>query len=860
MLLNNIRKSFLNYFQKNDHKILASSPLIPHNDPTLLFTNAGMVQFKNQFTGKEKIGYSKVATSQKCIRVGGKHNDLENVGFTARHHTFFEMLGNFSFGDYFKEEAIFYAWEYLTKELQINKEKIYITVYHEDIEALNLWKKISDFGDDKIIEIKTNDNFWSMGDVGPCGPCSEVFYDHGEKYFGGLPGTKDEDGDRYVEIWNLVFMQYEKLKSGEQIKLPNPSIDTGMGLERISAVMQGVSSNYDIDILKKLVDTIIRISDNNQETVSNKVIADHIRSSCFLIADGILPSNEGRGYVLRRIIRRAMKHIHNIGYSNNLLSKIATVFIDEMQDSYPELLEGNELIISTLNMEEERFKDTLKKGIKFLKEEINNLSKGDILDGSKAFKLYDTYGFPLDLTVDILKEKNIQLDSKGFEIAMQEQKKRAKANWSGSGENRILSLWYDIYDQFGSTEFIRKENDNFIGKIQAIISDDKLVEFLGAGSKGIIVTDQTPFYGESGGQVGDKGLINDSKVYDVRMFINKIHGHCVYLSEKLSVGDEVKLSVNYQLRKKIQANHSATHLLHFALRKILGKHVIQKGSLVNDEKLRFDFTHNKGLNRIELSEIEKLVNSMIIENKKVVTNVMNIQDAKKSGAMALFGEKYNDEVRVIYMSNSIELCGGTHVNYSGDIGLFAITLEESISAGVRRIEAFTGIKAVGYFRNKANKNEEILQLLKCNEENIVSDVLNLQNQIKNLTKINEKYKNKLFLNGLEEINVGNNKILLLKLTEQKVNLKGVYENLKSNKKSIITLINVDKINNKTSLLIGVSKDILGEYSAKELIKKCLDIIDGRGGGNSDFAQASGNNMYVEGKIVETIKNLILRKT
>ena len=854
MLLNDIRESFLNYFQKNNHKILASSTLIPHNDPTLLFTNSGMVQFKNQFTGKEKIEYPRIATSQKCIRAGGKHNDLENVGLTARHHTFFEMLGNFSFGDYFKEKAIFYAWEYLTKELQIDKKKLYITVYHEDIEALNLWKKISNFSDDKIIKIKTNDNFWSMGDIGPCGPCSEIFYDHGEKYFGGLPGTKDENGDRYVEIWNLVFMQYEKLKSSDQINLPKPSIDTGMGLERISAVMQGVNNNYDTDLFKKLINAIIELTGNNQKIVSNKVIADHIRSSCFLIADGVLPSNEGRGYVLRRIMRRAMRHVHNIEYDNNLLSKIAPIFINEMKSSYPELFEASDLIISTLNMEEERFKNTLKNGLKYLKEEIDHLPKDGILSGIKAFKLYDTYGFPLDLTADILKERNLQLDHQGFETAMQEQKIRAKANWSGSGEIGISPIWYDIYDKFGSTEFIRKENANFVGKIQAIIVNDKSVGFANDGEKAVIITDQTPFYAESGGQIGDKGLINNSKIYDTKLFVGKIHGHFVHLSEKLNVGDEVKLLVNYELRNKIKANHSATHLLHFALRNNLGKHVVQKGSLVNDEKLRFDFTHNKGLTKEELIEVEKFVNTMIIANKKISTNLMNIDDAKKSGAMALFGEKYNDEVRVISMGNSIELCGGTHVNYTGEIGLFAISSEESISAGVRRIEALTGIKALDYFRNKADKTEEIVQLLRCKEENIVNDVSNLQNQIKSLAKINEQCKNELLLLRLEKISVNDNKILLLKLNEQKVDLKSIYDNLKNNTKSVMVLINTDKSNNKTSLLIGVSKDILPQYNAKELLQKCFDIIDGNGGGNSDFAQASGKNINVEEKILNIVKN------
>ncbi len=693
-----------------------------------------------------------------------------------------------------------------------------------------------------------------MGDVGPCGPCSEIFYDHGEKYFGGLPGTKDENGDRYVEIWNLVFMQYEKLKSGDQINLPKPSIDTGMGLERISAVMQGVNDNYDTDLFKKLINAIIELTGNNQKIVSNKVIADHIRSSCFLIADGVLPSNEGRGYVLRRIMRRAMRHVHNIEYDNNLLSKIAPIFISEMKNSYPELLEARDLIISTLNMEEERFKNTLKNGLKYLNEEIDYLPKNGILSGIKAFKLYDTYGFPLDLTVDILKERNLQLDHQGFETAMQEQKIRAKANWSGSGEIGISPIWYDIYDKFGSTEFIRKDNANFVGKIQAIIVNDKSVGFANDGEKAVIITDQTPFYAECGGQIGDKGLINNSKVYDTKLFVGKIHGHFVHLSEKLIVGDEVKLLVNYELRNKIKANHSATHLLHFALRNNLGKHVVQKGSLVNDEKLRFDFTHNKGLTKAELIEVEKLVNTMIIANKRISTNLMNIDNAKKCGAIALFGEKYDDEVRVISMGDSIELCGGTHANYTGEIGLFAISSEESIAAGVRRIEALTGIKALDYFRNKADKTEEIVQLLRCKEENIVNDVSNLQNQIKSLTKINEQCKNELLLLRLEEISVNDNKILLLKLNEQKVDLKSIYDSLKNNAKSVIVLINTDKSNNKTSLLIGVSKDILPQYNAKELLQKCFDIIAGNGGGNSDFAQASGKNINVEEKILNIVKN------
>ena len=854
MLLNDIRKSFLNFFQQNDHKILKSSPLVPHNDPTLLFTNAGMVQFKNQFTGKENIKYPRVATSQKCIRAGGKHNDLQNVGYTARHHTFFEMLGNFSFGDYFKEKAIFYAWEYLTKELGLNKEKLYITIYHNDEEAYSLWKKISNFSDEKIIKIKTDDNFWSMGNVGPCGPCSEIFYDHGEKYFGGLPGTKDEDGDRFIEIWNLVFMQYEKLDSGEQIQLPNPSIDTGMGLERITAVMQGVNSNYEIDIFQKLIDAVGKIVGNTNQIVSSKVISDHIRSSCFLIADGVLPSNEGRGYVLRRILRRAMRHIHNIGYKGNLLSKLAPIFVNEMKEACPELDEASDLMISTLDIEEERFRETLKIGMKYLKDEIGTLSEGEFLNGSKVFKLYDTYGFPIDLTADILKEKKLILDYEGFESAMQEQKRRARAAWSGSGEHNVSSVWFDIYDKFGSTEFIRKDDSCYVGKVQAIIKDNKLTEMANIGENVVIVTDQTPFYAESGGQIGDRGYLDNSEVYDTKKFADKIHGHYVCLKNDISVGNEVKLLVDYNLRNLIKANHSATHILHFVLREILGKHVTQKGSLVNYDKLRFDFAHNKAMTKDEIINVEKRVNSIIMLNSNVAVNLMDIDNAKKSGAMALFGEKYDEEVRVVSMGDSVELCGGTHVKNTGDIGVFAIAAEESIASGIRRIEALTGIKALDYFRSKADKSEEISRLLKCGEEDILNGMVNLQNNTKELVKVNEKYKNELLLNKLEEIDIKDIRILLLKIYNEKVNLKAIYDSLKSKNKSIIILINIDKNNNKTSLLVGVTKDISNKYNAKELIQSCFNIINGKGGGNSDYAQASGDRIDVEDEILDVIKN------
>ena len=850
MQLNDIRKSFLEYFQKNDHKILPSSPLVPHNDPSLLFTNAGMVQFKNQFTGKEKIIFPKVATSQKCVRAGGKHNDLENVGYTARHHTFFEMLGNFSFGDYFKEKAILYAWNYLTQELRVPKSKLYITVYHEDQEAFQLWKKITGFSDDKIIKIKTDDNFWSMGDIGPCGPCSEIFYDHREQYHGGLPGTKDEDGDRYVEIWNLVFMQFEKLATKEQINLPNPSIDTGMGLERITAVMQGVNDNYDTDIFQTLIKASMEISGNDKEIVSHRVIADHIRSSCFLLADGVLPSNEGRGYVLRRIMRRAMRHIHNIGYNDSMLHKLAPHLINNMEEAYPELNEAKELIISTLRMEEGRFKETLSNGMKYLKQEINDMS-GRVFDGEKAFKLYDTYGLPIDLTIDVLKEKNLTLDHKGFNDAMEEQKKRARANWIGSGEQGVSKLWFDIYEKFGATEFIRDSDVSFSGKILAIVMDSALTKTADVGDDVIVITDQTPFYAESGGQVGDKGMLNDSKVYDTKLFVGKIHGHFTKLTNKISGGDEVKLEINQNIRNKIKANHSATHLLQYALRKVLGKHVVQKGSLVNDEKLRFDFTHNSALTMEELSKAEQIVNEMVISNQRVMTNLMSINDAKDRGAIALFGEKYDDEVRVVSIGESIELCGGTHVNRTGDIGYFVIVSEESIAAGIRRIEAHTGEKAVLFSRNRINKLEEVARLVRCNETDLSTNIQELQSNIRELQKINEKYKTDYSLAGVKESKIKGITMLSLVLREQKVDLKGLYDRLRNKHQgTIIVIVNTNK---RTTVLVGITKDLGNKYSAKTMIEKCFDIIDGKGGGNKEMAQASGKKIGVENEVVEVIK-------
>ncbi|MFQ3307694.1 MAG: alanyl-tRNA synthetase [Candidatus Midichloriaceae bacterium] len=859
MKLNDIRSSFLDYFKKLDHKILPSSGLIPHNDPSLLFTNAGMVQFKNSFIGLETPLYPRISTSQKCIRAGGKHNDLENVGYTTRHHTFFEMLGNFSFGDYFKEEAIVYAWNYLIKELGVSEEKLYITVYHEDDEAYKFWKKLTGFSDSKIIKIKTNDNFWSMGEFGPCGPCSEIFYDHGEKYEGGLPGTKEQDGDRFVEIWNLVFMQFETLTNGKRKNLPKPCIDTGMGLERISAVMQGTNDNYDTDLFKILIQASQDITSNKEDLVSHKVIADHLRSACFLISDGILPSNEGRGYVLRRIIRRAIRHVHNIGYKDLLLYKLAPIFIGEMRESYPELNEAKELINSVLEMEEGKFKETINTGMKYLLEELNDVSSGSIFDGKKAFKLYDTYGFPLDLTENILKEKNISLDKKGYESEMQQQKVRARAAWSGSGEEASSEIWHAMNDKFGATEFIREEHTSFKGKILAIVNKNNLQTTAEINDEVIIVTDQTTFYAESGGQIGDMGKINGNDVYDTKKFIGKIHGHLVKVTEELKVGDEVDLKVDFQRRKKIKANHSATHLLQYCLRSILGKHVIQKGSLVNDEKLRFDFTNNKSLTSEEVKKIECMMNKLIIDNNSINCKIMSINDAKDSGAMALFGEKYDEEVRVVSMGDSIELCGGTHVSQSGDIGNFIIISEESISSGIRRIEAITGQKAVEYSRSKIDILNESSKLLKIKDENLLQTIKDFQINNKEFLKKIEDYEIKNLIRKINEEKLKTGvTILSLRINEEKqLNLKKIYDYIKKlHSDTIVVLMNTDVKNSRFSLLVSIPKQLIDKYSAKDIVTNAFELIGGKGGGNKEIAQASGININKEQEVYELIKGCI----
>ena len=678
--LNDIRKTFLEYFKKNGHEIVGSSNLVPNNDPTLMFANSGMVQFKNVFTGLEKRNYQRATTSQKCVRAGGKHNDLENVGYTPRHHTFFEMLGNFSFGDYFKERAIELAWNLITKDFGIDKNKLYFTVFNEDDEAFNLWKKITGFGEDRIIKISTSDNFWSMGETGPCGPCSEIFYDHGDQLSGGLPGTKDQDGDRYIEIWNLVFMQFEQISKDKRINLPKPSVDTGMGLERITALLQGTHDNYKSDHFKKLIGSIsdtVKVKADENNIASFRVIADHLRASSFLLAEGVLPSNEGRGYVLRRIMRRGMRHSHLLGSKDPVFHNIFKSLLDEMSNSYPELDRAQSLIKETLKMEEEKFLVLLERGMKILDEEISKIDK--VLPGEVAFKLYDTYGFPLDLTEDILKNKSLKIDNDKFQSLMQESKELAKKNWKGSGDAAVDEIWFDIKDKVGATEFLGYEKIQSEGVILKLIKNNNEVDSLKTGEKGMIVVNQTPFYGESGGQLGDIGKINSGNnsftVNDVQKKLGNLFVHYgVMDGGSLKVGESVELKIDSARRENIKAYHSATHLLHESLRRILGKHVMQKGSLVAPDRLRFDFSHMKPISNDEMLKIEEIANEIVNKKSDVITRIMTPEEGIEHGALALFGEKYGDEVRVVFMGDegnkyfSTELCGGTHVKNTGDIG------------------------------------------------------------------------------------------------------------------------------------------------------------------------------------------------
>lgn len=857
--VNQIRSMFLDYFRRNNHEIVASSPLVPHNDPTLMFTNSGMVQFKNVFTGEEKRNYNKASTAQRCVRAGGKHNDLDNVGYTARHHTFFEMLGNFSFGDYFKEDAIKFAWEALTKDFGLDKSKLYVTVYHTDEEAASLWKKISGFSDDRIIRINTNDNFWSMGDTGPCGPCSEIFYDHGDKIWGGLPGTPDQDGDRYIEIWNLVFMQYEQMVGGERKSLPKPSIDTGMGLERLASVLQNVHNNYETDLFLNLINTasdIVKVKPEGKNLTSYRILADHLRSACFLIADGVMPNNEGRGYVLRRIMRRAMRHVHQLGYKDPLMFQMLVPLINEMGQAYPELIRAQSLISDVLLQEELRFKQTLSKGIKLLEDSSAKLQRHDNLNGEIAFKLYDTYGFPLDLTQDILKAKEIGVDLEGFNVCMKEQQLRARAAWTGSGEQATAEVWFDLYQKHGATDFLGYQAPETQAIIVAKISDKEDIE--------VILTNQTPFYAESGGQMGDTGFIIDAmgksyQVIDTKKYLGKLHAHYVKGSS-FKIGDEVTLKINLEHRDNLRIHHSATHLLHLALRRILGDHIAQKGSLVAFDRLRFDFSHNKALSNDEIAKVETLVNQMIRQNSPVCTQLMSKTQAIESGAMALFGEKYEEEVRVVSMGDSIELCGGTHVACAGDIGLFKITSESAIAAGVRRIEAVCGQFALDYVTGIENQLNGIAGLLKSPKAEIVDKVVGLIKDKKQLEDELSDAKKKLLL---ADPNIKTTKIGEINLIEnfaENVNaqdLRNFVDHMRLSKENSV-IIAGSILNGKTSLIIALHANLLTKLDAAELVRKSNELAGGAGGGGrAELAQAGGFAFDRQEMIIDYIKKRIL---
>ncbi|MDC0436166.1 alanine--tRNA ligase [Candidatus Pelagibacter sp.] len=883
--LNEIRNTFLKYFEKNNHKIITSSNLVPNNDPTLMFANSGMVQFKNVFTGLEKRDYDKATTSQKCVRAGGKHNDLENVGYTPRHHTFFEMLGNFSFGDYFKEQAISYAWNLITKEFGIDKNRLYVTVFHEDDVAFNFWKKIADLKDEKIIRISTSDNFWSMGETGPCGPCSEIFYDHGDHLKGGLPGSIDEDGDRFIEIWNLVFMQYEQLSKNKRIDLPKPSVDTGMGLERMVALLQGTHDNYETDHFKKLIQSTsnaVNKKVDSSNLSSFRVIADHLRASSFLIAEGVLPSNEGRGYVLRRIMRRGMRHSHLLGSKKPIFYNVFQTLLEEMSNSYPELDRAKSLIKETLRMEEEKFLVMLDRGIKILDEEISKIDK--VLPGEVAFKLYDTYGFPLDLTEDILKNKSLKIDNKKFQSLMEESKELAKKNWKGSGDSSVDEIWFGIKDRLGATDFLGYASNKTEGIITLLLKDNKEVKKLDKDDEGIIITNQTPFYGESGGQVGDTGIISNDNfqfnVTDVQKKLGDLFVHYGKVKEgSIKINENIELKIDVERRNNIRAYHSATHLLHESLRRVLGKHVTQKGSLVDSERLRFDFSHMKPISAEEINKIETYVNSMIEIKSEVKTRIMTPKEAVSNGALALFGEKYGDEVRVLSMGNdkdnyfSTELCGGTHVQNTGDIGKFKIISQSSISAGVRRVEALRDNQLVNYLQNKAKlsnlsskKNEEKIKNLtdkiiklggKPDIENKDQTILikNLNRQFEKLS-VGSILKDKL-KNIIKDENINNTKVRFQKVLELpfKDLRKLIDEGKKDLKEGIVVIYAIN--DGKVGLAVGVTKGLENKFDAVKIIKAGSEVIGGKGGGGrADFAQAGGTLIDKIEDSFENIKKLI----
>ncbi|GAA4813220.1 alanine--tRNA ligase [Sphingosinicella ginsenosidimutans] len=858
---NDIRRGFLDFFAREGHTIVPSAPLVPQNDPTLMFVNAGMVPFKNVFVGQETRPYTTATSSQKCVRAGGKHNDLDNVGYTARHHTFFEMLGNFSFGDYFKERAITLAWTLLTKEWGIPADRLTVTVYHTDDQAWDLWKKIAGLPDERIIRIATKDNFWAMGPDGPCGPCSEIFYDHGDHIPGGPPGSPDEDGDRFVEIWNLVFMQNVQADDVVVGDLPKPQIDTGMGLERIAAVLQGVHDNYDTDTFKALIAAsgeLTRTDTAGELKASHRVIADHLRASGFLIADGVLPANEGRGYVLRRIMRRAMRHAHLIGAAEPLMHRLVPSLVAEMGAAYPELVRAQPLIEETLKLEETRFRQTLANGLRLLDEATGAMKPGDTLPGETAFKLYDTYGFPYDLTEDALRVQGFGVDRAGFDAAMAEQKAKARAAWKGSGAKASDDVWFDLSEEAGATEFTGYLGHDGDGQVVAIVKDGARVDKAGPGDSVILVTNQTPFYGESGGQMGDTGFVTSAKgleadVEDTSKPLGKLHAHHATIrAGEVAVGDAVHLSVDAARRSKIRANHSATHLLHAALRRRLGDHVTQKGSLVAPDYFRFDFSHPKALTREEIEAVEADVNRHIRENVPVGTRLMSIDDAMAAGAMALFGEKYGDEVRVLSMGSdgeaaySVELCGGTHVNALGDIQLFKITSESAVAAGVRRIEALTGEAARRYLVEREERLREAAATLKAAPDEVPARVAALVEERRRLERELAEAKKALALGGggkaeqagPEQV-AGHGFIGQVLDGVEAKSLRGLVDEAKARVGSgVVALVAVN--DGRATVAVGVTDDLAGTLSAVDLVRKAVEAVGGQGGGGRpDMAQGGG---------------------
>jgi len=856
-----IRRTFLDYFARHDHAIVPSGSLVPRNDPTLLFTSAGMVPFKNVFTGQEKRDYARAVTAQKCLRAGGKHNDLENVGYTARHHTFFEMLGNFSFGDYFKDVAIELAWNLITREFGLPADRLIATVYASDDEAFDLWRKIAGLPEDRVIRIATSDNFWSMGDTGPCGPCSELFYDHGPELEGGPPGSPDEDGDRFIEIWNLVFMQYEQVSADERVDLPRPSIDTGMGLERIAAVLQGKHDNYDIDLMRHLIEASAAASDtapDGDHAVSHRVIADHLRATAFLIADGVLPSNEGRGYVLRRIMRRGMRHAHLLGCREPLMYRLVPALVETMGQAYGELGRAEALIAETLKLEETRFKDTLGRGLKLLAEATGRLGDGGVLDGETAFKLYDTYGFPLDLTQDVLRGQGRTVDVDGFNAAMDRQRADARKAWAGSGEAATEDLWYDLRERVGATEFLGHETGIAEGRVDAIVRDGAAVESAAAGERVAIVVNQTPFYGESGGQVGDTGTIFNAAgleiaVEDTLKKLGDLHVHVGEIrTGAVAVGDVVEMRIDADRRAALRANHSVTHLLHEALRRELGDHVTQKGSLVAPDRLRFDFSHPKAIDGAALRAIEAEVNRRIRRNAPVATRMMTPDEAIAAGALALFGEKYGDEVRVVSMGGadgerefSTELCGGTHVARTGDIGFFKIVSEGAVAAGVRRIEALTGAAAEAHVEAAESILDEAAKALKAKPADIALRVAALVEERRRLERDLTAARKALATGGGTAASAEAKEIGGVKFAARRVEdvpakeLKGMVDDLKRGLGSGVAAV-VGVADGKASLVVGVTADLTDRFDAVRLVRAGSAALGGKGGGGRpDMAQAGG---------------------